>query len=452
MGIFVYKNMTIRKNFLPLFPTSVSCHMEEQLSIPFAQPDSASPDEGGAYGSLPVVVDSRGSANITRIMQPKTVTYADFHFSKIHNQIFIRIKEELQLYIEKDLGRLKSNELIQVPLFCSHYPGFHGNSRLFYDSIQKLMSEANVVRFEWRFDASRHSDLYRWMMNAGQGGGRRAVAVPKDGALFQQASVLIVNAYRVQDDPDKLLVDINPKLVPFLLYYGEGNGGTAFNRDVALRLTSGYSFDMYYKICDWVTSCNSKTFHLEEFRRLFHIPAAYDVREINRRVLAVCKRELEEARSDIEFDYDIRYSLDYGLPESPRGRLKSNCVVLFFSRREKQDASAGRRVALQFLLKNIADKEKAHLCGEAVRIVCDQNRDITLMNKFQFYDQKVKDRRLSRSAFRNVMLKIVREMTGIDLRSDLHIRNAKIRERRDASALRDVPSLGEVFGGGAGGD
>lgn len=423
--------------------------MEEQTPIP-GQPPAAESESPDRYNSLPVVEDGRQSVDIKRIMQPKTVTYADFHFSKIHNQIFIHIKEELQLYIEKNIGRLKSNELIQVPLFCSHYPGFHGNVRLFYDTIHRLMSEANVVNFEWRFDASKHTDLYRWMMNAGHAGGGRAVALPSDGAVFKQSSVLIVNVYRVQDNTDKLLVDINPKLVPFLLYYGVGNGGTAFNRDVALRLNSGYAFDMYYKICDWVTSCSSKTLSMDEFREMFHVPKSYQVSEVTRRVLEVCKKELEEAHSDIEFDYSLKYSHEYGLPENSRGRLPRNCVELRFSRKEKTDPAARRRTVLHFLLTEIADREKSHLCDEALRIACDKEQDITLLNKFQFYADKVKEGRISQKANVNTMLKIVREMTGIDLRSDLHIRNAKLSERRAAAqrARQDdaPPTFGELFG------
>lgn len=426
--------------------------MEEDL---FTIDDQTAFEAGGngGYDALPVVPDSRRSANITRIMQPKTVTYADFHFSKIHNQIFIRIKEELQMYMEKDISRLKSNELIQIPLFCSHYPGFHGKTKQFYETIAKLMTDSNVVKFEWRFDASEHTDLYRWMMNAGHSGGSRPMNVPKDGALIRQASVLIVNVYRVEDDTDKLLVDINPKLVPFLLYYGKGNGGTAFNRDVALRLVSGFSYRLYYFLCDWVTSCSSKTMSLDELRSYLHYSEKYDVREINRRVLSVCKKELEDAKSDILFDYQFKYSPDYGFVEGTRGRLKSNCVVLTFSRKAKDDPSARRRMVLKMFLTDIADKEKAHLCDSVLDIIFEKSQDMTMENKFKFYSTRVKDGVISQKAYLNTMLKIVRETTGVDLRSDLHIRNAAISERRksrSSSSSREPRPLGGIFGDLAG--
>ena len=426
----------------------------EELFPNIEEESPALVDDGG-FDALSVVSDTRQSADISRIIQPKTVTYADFSFSKLHNLMFIHIKEELSLYVEKNIGNLNNKELIQIPLFCSHYPGFHGNTRMFFDSVAKLMDKANSVRFEWRFDAEKHKDLYLWMVHAGHSaagtGGR--VVFPKDGALFQQASVLIVNVYRCEDDTDKLLVDINPKLLPFLLYYGKGNGGTAFNRDVALKLSSVYSFSLYYFLCDWITSCSSKLLSLDELRTLLHYPEGYDVREINRRVLSKCQEELEAAGSDIDFSYEFKYSSQFGFMNGTRGRLKSNCVLLSFSRREKKDPRDVRRKALQVLMTEVADPEKVFLCEKAVEKVFSESQDLKMFNKFQFYYDRRRSHRISDAQYKNTLLKIIREMTGFDLRSDLHIRNAAISERRksrSSSPSREPRPLGGIFGDLAG--
>lgn len=63
-----------------------------------------------------------------------------------------------------------------------------------------------------------------------------------------------------------------------------------------------------------------------------------------------------------------------------------------------------------------------------------------LKSKFMFYDKRVSLGKMRPEEYKNTMLKIIREVTGVDLRSDSHIRNS-IRSRRKYKCDGNEPKL-----------
>lgn len=398
-----------------------------------------------SYEQSEQVLDERKSVDVKRIMQPKTVTYANYAFSKIQYQVLVHIREELSLYVEKNFENLKPRELIRIPLFCSHYAHYKGNPKGFYNELKELVSKKNAISFSWTFDATRHSALYRWMMLDASGNGERIV-MPKDGAHFDQTSVLIVNVVRCQDDTDKLLVDINPLLAPFLLYYGKGNGGTEFERDVALSLTSKYSSRMYEYIMDWSTSKSSLTFSFEELRELLHFSGKDKAADIKRRVLDVAKKEIEASGSKVLFDYRMKYDPKYGFVNGTRGKLPANCVEIIVYRKQPEDRKSLVYQRIFVCLKEVADAEVAFKCDSLSRQIVENGQDKLLESKFSYYNKRYVDGKITKEEFKNTMLKIVRDTTGVDLRSDRHKRNSSLFVRRSGltDGKKDIKSLKEL--------
>lgn len=378
-----------------------------------------------------VVPDDSASIDVRRILQPRTVTYARYRFSKIHNQMLVHIREELSVYVTRNFDEIDPSRLIAVPLFISHYPGFRNNMKRFYDSVASFLpSKDNLVSFSWQFNAREHASLYRWMMQVGRRvADPKSIRLPAEGALFESTSFIVVNIVRCEDQ-GKLLVYINPFLLPFLLYYGAGNGGTYFDRDVALKLSSAYSFKLYEFILDWISTSTTRKVAVSELRSRLMVPDAYDVAMFRRRVLDVAKEEIEAAGSEIVFDYELVYDRELGGGERTVGRAPLNCVVFNLRHKAGFNHREVSRKTLLVMLQGIADKEKQQLCPELAGRVVEQGRDARLKSKFFYYNKKVDSGKISPEEFRNTMLKIVREMTGVDLRSDGHIRNSMIFERR----------------------
>lgn len=378
---------------------------------------------------LPAVFDERLSVDQKKILQPKTVTRATYRISRLHYQMLVHIREELQLYISNNPQEISSQELITVPLFCSHYSHFKGDTGAFLDSVKKFMLQDNVISFQWRYNSSFHKDLFLWMQRGMKG--RSAVRFePKDGDLIQQVSVIIVNAVRCVNDTDKIIVSINPQILPFLLYYGPGVGGTCFDRDVLLKMNSWFSCRLYEYIMDWSTSCTVKVIPLTELRTMLQYPEGYKVYDIKRFVLNVAKQEFESTGASVLFDFKFKYDAAYGPVTGSRGRYPSNCVEFSIYKREYSDWSELSRKQVLVMLQGIADKEKMHLCVPLASQVVTNGQDVKLKSKFNFYNAKVDARKMSVDEYKNTMLKIVRETTGVDLRSELHVRNAFLKRKK----------------------
>ena len=148
------------------------------------------------------------------------------------------------------------------------------------------------------------------------------------------------------------------------------------------------------------------------------------------RVLDVAKQELEECGCPVVFDYEFKFSSEYGYVTGTRGRYPANCVVFTFNRKDFVDWSELSRKQILVMLQGIADKERYHLCEPLARQVVDNSQDGKLKSKFDFYYKKVSSGQITPGQYKNTMLKIVREVTGTDLRSGYHVRNSAKAKRR----------------------
>lgn len=401
-------------------------------------------DEGtGSDAAVPAVFDYRASLDQKSILQPKTVTRANYRISRLHFQMLVHIREELQAYISNNPEEISSQELITVPLFCRHYPHFKGDTGAFLESVKKLIYQDNVVSFQWRYNSSFHKSLFQWMQR-GLKGRSAARLEPKDGDVIQQVSVIIVNAVRCVNDSDKIIVSINPQVLPFLLYYGPGVGGTCFDRDVLLKLKSWFSCRLYEYVMDWSTSCSTKVVSLEELRSMLQYPESYKVYDIKRYVLDVAKTEFEENGASVLFDYKFKYDIDYGPVKGTRGRYPSNCVEFTIYKKEFTDWKELSRKQLLVMLQGIADKEKMHLCPSLAKQIVENGQESLIKSKFAYYDKKVHNGKMVPDEYKNTMLKIVLQVTGVELRSDLHVRNAFIKRRKRSKTTDSEPRL--LFG------
>lgn len=416
----------------------------DQFSLfPVEDSDSRETRAVSKGSSLENVYDERQSLDVKHILQPRTLTYACYRFSKLHRSILVHIREELQAYISNSLNDINANELITVPLFVSHYPSLRGNGAALFESVSKMMPNAgNIVYFEWKFNTAQHTELFQWMQRGVKGGGR--MAMPKDGAIIQETSAIIVKVVHCDNDPGKVIVSINPSVLPFLLYYGPGVGGTVFDRDIALKLPSSYSARIYEMVADWSTSCSVKTIGLGELRKRLVISSKYDVNDIRMRVLDVAKREMEQTGSPVQFDYRLKYDSSFGVVTGKRGRYPANCVEFIINKKEYIDWSELSRKQVLVMLQGIADRECFHLCEPLARQVVENGQDGKLKSKFSFYDGKVTSGSMTPLEYKNTLLKIVRELTGVDLRSGRHIRNAVRTRHKYSGSSREPVLIGEA--------
>ena len=397
------------------------------------------------FGDCGVVADDRESLELQNIIQPKTVTYLKFRFSRIQQRILVHVVEELSVYMTNNIEKINPRELITVPLFCSHYGRYKHDSRGLFEEVSKLKRETDAITFTWTFEPQKFPDLYKWMLLhpvCFDGSGHHVL--PKGLYTFEKKSSLFTDIQRCYEDPGKLLIGINPSMLPFLLYFGRGNGGTMFDKDVALALSSVYSHRLYLVLCDLITFCPSKVFSLDEFRELLGYSEKYLPRDIKNHILVPFQKELVELNSELLFDFEFKYDLNYGFARSTHGAPAANCVVLTVRKREFIDWNELSRKQLLVMLQQVSDKEKNYLCPSLAEQIVKNGLAGKLKSKFSYYDKKVSERKMSAVEYKNTMLKIVRELTGVDLRSEYHIKNS-VKLQNRTKRTRKVEFTGTLF-------
>lgn len=376
-------------------------------------------------------------ADFSSIRQSKTITFASYGFSRTHTHMLVHIREELQSFLVRYAEDVPDGTRVRVPLFVKDYPHFKGNVVALYNSVGEFLKENNLVQFTWTY-SERLSPLLRWMFGLDNVRGKRGKFV--DGAVIHRTSAIITDVDYVEGTSDYVMVNLNPSVVPFLLYDGNYIGSTMFNRDVALGFKSVYSVRIYEFLMDWVTKSDVKVWSLEELRfrlRLWtykdgvrkdlYVSNNYGLRS---KILDVAKKEINGSASSVSFDYELFYDPAFG-ESSGKTKKEANAIRFYIYRKDREtDRKQLRLKTLKMLFLDIADKEKSLFCDRLAEQVVGNGQDDLLMSKFVYYGDLLKNGGIQRREYVNTMLKIVREVSGFDLRSDSHIRNSKIYSRR----------------------
>ena len=385
-------------------------------------------------------------ADYSGIRQSKVVTFASYRLGKMHSDILIHVREELQKYLCKDIGGLPEKGLcVTVPLFVKDYPHCKGNVVVLHEKVRQMFTmSGNVIDFSWRYSEAIRPVLERLFVLDDVRGRRKPLY--KEGDVVHTSSVIITDVNYIEGRSDVVLAYINPRAVPFLLYCGSGIGGTQFNRDVALSLHGVYAKRIYEMLCDWGTSKSVVNVPVSEMRKMFLLSDKYRNVDICRRILEPAKQEISASKSNYLFDYQMVYDPEYGMDASA-GKKRANVVRFSIVKKEGVNLKDLSYKTLVLYLKEVADDEKAHLCEPLASQVVDNGQDWKLKSKFEFYYRKCQSGKMSKDAFRNTLLKIIRETTGVDLRSDTHIRNARLYERK--TSVRTL-SGSDAFGGETG--
>ena len=389
-------------------------------------------------------------ADFASIRQSKTMTFASYGLSKIHTHMLVHIREELQSFLVKNADAVPAGTRVRVPLFVKDYPHFKGNVVLLYNSVKEFVMQHNFVEFTWTYSERLHP-LLRWMFGLDNVRGKREKLV--DGAVVHRISAIISDVDYVEGNSDYVMANLNPSAVPFLLYDGNYIGSTMFNRDVALSFKSVYSIRIYEFLMDWSTKCSVKVWSLSELRfrlrlwkdekgvrRDLYVSNNYGLRN---KILDVAKREINESASSVSFDYELFF--DPSFDEQAKGRSKTkrqaNAIKFYIYKKDGgMDQGELHRKMLKMLLEDISDKEKSVYCDRLAKQVVDNAQDEQVVAKFMYYGGLLKKGAIQRKEYVNTMLKIVRETTGFDLRSDKHIRYSRLYSRKVQSPS-DEPRL-----------
>lgn len=341
--------------------------------------------------------------------------------------ILLLIRQCVQDCITSNPDSLLEHGVLNVVLSAKDFPYYYGRPEEFRKELVSMMKNL-YIEGSWRYKPE-----FARLMNSYFGlGPNRKKAVFEEGELVKFDFPLLIGV-RYGTTNGSMVVTINPTAVPVLLYVGKGVGGTRFNLQLARSFKSVYSKRVFELISDWVTvrKGDRVCVPIREFLLYFKLPENYENKFIKRNILDVAKREIDASSSSVKFDYSLEYDPVNGAGGTGRRKTANTVVFTIFSPDSKRKNRLTEQTLL-VMLQEIADREKLSLCPDLAASLMKSGSGEKVAEKFSYYGRKLKNGAISKDEFRNTMLKIVREISDVDLRSQGHIRNSALQAQKVA--------------------
>lgn len=232
------------------------------------------------------------------VLQPNNVTFGRYDYTATQENVLTLISDSLQEYMTK--GKEIPRDLFNQPYVeISAGDAINGNNKAYVlKQVQGMMKK--TFQFKWV-----HPDVHKTIDTTG----------------------VVVSTVHSIKGTDRVIINFNPWVIPFLIYYGKGVGGTWFNPALSVRLKSEYAKRIYKIICSqkdrstyvyWITDI-IKDFELEDK------PALMDNTAMRIRIFEPAKKKITASGSPITFDYEFMYK---GVKQ-PNTKHAANCVVLY---------------------------------------------------------------------------------------------------------------------------
>lgn len=341
------------------------------------------------------------SQEMKLMMQPRCVTYSRVLTTPSLEHVFREVVKCLQPYMDDRaksiiLLRERFNFIVNVDL--SHIPHLARSQ----ERIEKFCRELEKLRFSFSWDQKAFVD---------------ADGVTHPSVKYSYSGIIFIGHVKKKDSCVYGL-HINPMAVPYLTFIGKDMGRTQFDSFILDGLETSYSKRLYLILCDWAVRGGLMKVSLDDFKDMLGIADSYTYTHIRERVLESTLKQLEELGSDLHFSFDKIYD-----PESRRKPKVTGVEIFSYYVKGEHSVDQLRKV-LNVNLGMIADKERRGAVADAVEQIVASGRGERLVGKFKYFSSKVCSGEMTNEEFRNVLLKIVRESYGIELRSAVHVRNS----------------------------
>lgn len=227
------------------------------------------------------------------LIQPNNMTFGQYHISEVQENILTLISDQIQDHIttNKKIPR----DIFQQPyveIVCDEAGGMNNKAK-----VKKEIAKLSEKKFQFRW---LNKEIHK--------------TVESEGVL--------ITTYHDIKGSNKLVINFNAWAIPFMIYYGEGVGGTIFNKAVALRLRGQYTKRIYKILCSQRDRLEYY-YPLGKFKEEMGIPNSYDNTKIVERILEPSKVAISESSSDVKFDYELICR------KQIKGRKKKADTVLF---------------------------------------------------------------------------------------------------------------------------
>jgi hypothetical protein len=202
-----------------------------------------------------------------------------------------------------------------------------------------------------------------------------------------ESSGTIISTMHDIKGTNRIIINFNIWAVPFFVYYGVGVGGTRFNKTIALKLRGDYSKRIYKIISRWKDK-RSFTYKLEDFRKDLAVPKSYNVTMLKKRILDKAVAQLEQYKSDIYFEYDLKCL------HPVNGRKPKDDTIIFFPKIRKPENLHGdqfKEYTFVFYWMQRCYGQKSSKAQEITDKLLELGVLDDVKKRADYYDDKVSD-------------------------------------------------------------
>lgn len=370
------------------------------------------------------------------LIQPKAFTFACYPLSMATQELLVDIISHLQSYVTADMALVnpKLVGMINIPLSAKNYPAYRKHYADFRKDLEILWKNSEI-RFRWKEEMLTSKAAKQMFVDS------NGKPLFNENSKVKTSATLFSGITEDETQPDMQIVTINPLALPFLLYYGKGVGGTQYQKHIVFKMQKKYSRRLYPILMDFVNRPdNQNKMSLKEFREILEIPSSYDNSRIKREII---KPSLEEINSHVE---EYRFNMELVTENRiNNGKKPSLDTVRFYvtSLKGSRTLHETNRITVLATLQEFADKGLKELCEQACDEIFKRENFQKYMSKVHYYNDQVKSHKISKQDYKNIMLNIIKELSGYDLRTERHIRNAKNYKAR-MDRMKSIKKIGEI--------
>ena len=211
------------------------------------------------------------------LIQPNRITNARYDFTAVQENIITLIIESIQKHMTRE--RDIQTDLFGDPVLLLKASEMSSNKENLLENCRRLREKE--ITFVWK----------------------------DQNQTQRKTHTGIITTTHDIHGTDFIEVQLSKWAIPYLIYIGEGVGGTYFAKTIAITLKSVYAKRMYKQCKQWERKGFIPRVTLDTFKEILQIPASYAKNKVESRVLDVAREELIE-HADISFDYSFSKERD----------------------------------------------------------------------------------------------------------------------------------------------
>lgn len=238
------------------------------------------------------------------IMQPKSVTFGRYNFSSWQINCLVNIVDKLQPAISTDIRWLTAD----LNEFRKHFNLSKDGNLEIEVPINEIERHHHGVRVLNEIKKLYNQNVYYTYTD-------------EKGEVFHRTCHLI-QTMDLSDEGDKVILGIPVAALRWLIYYGQGVGGTLYDKNSVLAIKGCYAKRVFQFLSSYL---KPRSWEVSIKKLMYELSAPnYTVRDFERFVLTPAKKELaNNLESRLMFKYCLVSKGEY----KRRGRKKLDTVV-----------------------------------------------------------------------------------------------------------------------------